>query len=75
MLKNDKIFLLTNGTDYKMHNISGWARNDILKYCEFNKIECLFSGIGYATNQSIKEGTIINSESKLEVELTIKEFD
>lgn len=75
VLKDDKVFLLTNGTEYKMHNINGWARNDILKYCEFNKIECSFSGSGYSINQSIKEGTIINSESKLEVELSIKEIN
>ena len=75
MLKDDKIYLLTNGTEYKMYNIKGWARNDILKYCEFNKIECTFNGSGYAINQSIKEGSIINNKSKLEVELSIKEIE
>jgi len=75
MLTNDKVFLVTNGTDYKMYNIIGWARNDILKYCEFNKLECIFNGSGYAINQSIKEGTILNNESKLEVELSAKEIE
>ena len=75
MLKSDKVFLVTNGTDYKMHNIKGWARNDILKYCEFNNIECTFTGSGYAINQSLNKGTIINNEFKLEVELGIKEIE
>jgi hypothetical protein len=58
-----------------MHNVEWWSRNDILKYCEFNKIQCSFTGTGYAINQNIKKGTAVNNESKLEVELSIKEIN
>ena len=59
-----------------MTNITNWSRYDISKYCSLTGIKCTFEGSGYATSQSISENTIINSESKLEVELgNIKEED
>ena len=66
---NDKVFLITNNSKYKMPNMSNWSRYDISKYCSLTNIECSFNGNGYAVSQSIKEGTILNSESKLEIEL------
>ena len=52
-----------------MPNIINWSRYDISKYCSLTNINCTFKGSGYAKSQSIREGTILNSESKLEVEL------
>ena len=66
---NDKVFFVTNSIEYKMHNISNWSRNEISKYCFLTNIECSFKGSGYAVSQSIKEGTLLNNESKLEIEL------
>ena len=65
----DKVFLVTNSNEYKMTNVSNWSRYDISKYCSLTNIKCNFKGSGYAVNQSIKEGTILNGESKLDVEL------
>lgn len=65
----DKVFLITNNSEYKMPNIINWSRYDIYKYCTLANINCTFKGSGYAKSQSIKEGTILNNESILEIEL------
>ena len=65
----DKVFLMTNNNEYKMPNIINWSRYDISKYCTLANINCTFKGSGYAKSQGIKEGTILNNESILEIEL------
>ena len=74
VVNNDKIFLITNGKEYKMINLKNWSRVDTKKYCEYLGISCIFNGSGYVDTQSIKEGTIINSESKLEIDLKKREI-
>ncbi len=75
VVPGDKVFLVTNKTNYKMTNITDWSKSDISKYCMLTDIKCVFTGKGYGVNQSISEGTTINSETKLEVELSIKEVN
>ena len=75
VLDNDKIFLITNSDEYKMLNIKNWSRSDVIKFCNITNLECTFTGNGYVTNQSIDKNTILNKDSKLEVELSIKEVD
>ena len=67
LIAGDKVFLLTNGSNYTMPNISNWSRYDVIKLCEFIGIEYSFDGYGYVASQSIKEGTKIDENSKLEV--------
>jgi len=66
---NDKVFLVTNNLEYKMADISNWSRYDVSKYCYLTNIECDFNGSGYVVSQSIKEGSLLNGESKLKIEL------
>ena len=67
VIEKDKVFLLTNGNNYTMPNISNWARYDVIKLCEFIGIEYSFEGYGYVASQSIKPGAKIDENSKLEV--------
>ena len=67
VISNDKIFLLTNSTNFIMPNIVGWSRYDVMKLCEFINIDYSFDGYGYVVSQSIKEGTKIEENSKLDV--------
>ena len=75
VLDNDKIFLITNSDEYKMLNIKNWSRSDVIKFCNITNLECTFTGNGYVINQSIDKNAILNKDSKLEVELSIKEVD
>lgn len=67
LISSDKVFLLTNGNNYIMPDISNWSRYDVIKLCEFMRIEYSFDGYGYVASQSIKKGTKIDENSKLEV--------
>lgn len=67
VIAKDKVFLLTNGNNYTMPNISNWSRYDVIKLCEFIGMEYSFEGYGYVASQSIKEGSKIDKNSKLEV--------
>ena len=67
VIEDDKVFLLTNGNNYTMPNISNWSRYDVIKLCEFIGMEYSFDGYGYVASQSIKQGSKIDKNSKLEV--------
>ena len=69
VVKKDKVFLLTNSSNYKMVNLKGWSKIDVSKYCSLLNIECAYSGYGYVIDQNIAIGTPINNETKLEVKL------
>ena len=75
VISNDKVFLVTSGNEYKMHNIINWSRYDVSKYCELSNLSCTYNGNGYVKSQSISKGTILKKESNLEVELVIREIE
>ena len=67
-----KIFLVTNNTEYKMIDIKGWSRSDVLTYASLTGIDVSFDGYGYVKTSSIKEGTTLTNGIKLEVTLEPK---
>ena len=69
---NNKVFLLTNDNKYKMLNIKGWSRNDILTFAKLINLNVTFEGTGYADSFNIKEGAEIDLNTTLEVKLKEK---
>lgn len=69
VVANDKVILLTNSDQYKMPSIKGWSRGDIIHLCELLDINFEIDGYGFASEQSIKEGTIVRSGMTLKVKL------
>ena len=69
--KEDKIFLLTNGSEIKMPNVIGYSKNEIMTLCNLLKIDYVLNGNGYVKSQSIKEGEIVNKETSLEINLNL----
>ena len=65
----NKIFLKTNDTNYKMPNIKGWSRNDTSTFANMVGLDVNYDGYGYVKTYSIKEGTLLDKTSKLEVTL------
>ena len=68
----DKVFLLTNGTEFKMPNIIGYSSKEVHTLVSFLDIKYKIEGTGYVTKQSIKEGTKLNKNSNLVVKLEAK---
>ena len=69
---NNKVFLLTNDNKYKMPNIKGWSRNDVLTFAKLINLNVTFEGTGYVDSFNIKEDTEIDLNVTLEVKLKEK---
>ena len=72
MNTNNKIFLLTNDNKYKMIDIKGWSRSDVITYTNLLNLDVEFSGYGYVKSYSIKKDTELTNDMVLEVTLESK---
>lgn len=70
--QNDKVFLLTNGTNYIMPNMKSWSRTDVETYFSLIKIKVKFNNYGYVTETSIKPGDKLSLNDIVEVSLEPK---
>lgn len=57
LVNNYKVFLVTNGDDITMPNVTGWSRNDVVRLCNILGIEYKINGNGYVVSQNIQEGS------------------
>ena len=57
LAKGAKIFVLTAKENITVPNMIGWSKIDILRFCNLANIKCNFNGTGYATSQSVPEGS------------------
>ena len=71
LLSGDKIFLLTNGNEKKMPNMTNWSKKDVIEFFELAKIKYNIEGNGYVYEQSIKENEILTND--LEVNIKLKD--
>lgn len=68
VMPGQRIVMLTNGA-MTMPDLTGWSKNDVLKFAEITGRTVVTSGDGYVTGQSIKPGKIINDSGKIKVTL------
>lgn len=54
IISNQNIFLLTNDSNYKMPNMSGWSKKDVLTYSIYTGAIINFSGGGNVVSQSVE---------------------
>lgn len=67
---DNKVFLLTNGSDFEMIDINKWSRSEVEILCKFYGIKVEFDGYGYVSEYSIKKGTKIEDNMTLVVKLS-----
>lgn len=60
MNKNDKVFLLTNSSEYKHINIKNFSRSDAMIYAKMLNLTFKYDGYGYVVKYSFKEGDLID---------------
>ena len=72
MLAGGKLFLLTNGNEIVMPDITGWSLNDVKTYTSLVGINLEYSGYGYVTTQSIAKDTLIDKGMTLNITLDTK---
>lgn len=69
VLYGSKVFLVTNGNNITMPNVIGWTHNEINTFAKLIKINYNIDGYGKVINTNIPEGSIIDSNNDLLVEL------
>ena len=60
ILENGKLFLVTNGTEIKMPDMTGWSLNEVQTYCNLIGLNFDYTGYGYVTLQSIGIDTVLD---------------
>ena len=65
----DKVFLLTNSTDYVLPNLTGYSKSDVETLLTLLNVSYTIKGHGYVVKQSIPENTKITSDLKIEITL------
>lgn len=63
------VFLLSDGTNITMPDMSGWALKDVKQYSEISQIPITIEGSGSVVSQSVKAGIKIDKASKIKVTL------
>ena len=66
---SEKVFLITNQTDYVLPDLTGYSRSDLETLFTFLNISYTIKGNGYLKSQSIKSGTKITPDMHIEVVL------
>lgn len=69
VLYGSKVFLVTNGNNITMLNVIGWTHNEINTFAKLIKINYNIDGYGKVINTNIPEGSIIDLNNDLLVEL------
>jgi penicillin-binding protein 2B len=69
VLIGNKLILLTNDTEYKMPNVTGWSSNEVITLCKLLNIKYTITGNGIVTKTSIEPDTIITKDTKIEITL------
>ena len=71
LIKDDKIFLLTNGDKITMPDIIGYGKIEVKSLANILGLGLKITGNGYAISQSIKKDELISEEKILEVEFKL----
>ncbi len=69
VLAGSKVFLITNGNNIVFPNVIGWTHNEIETFAKLLNIKYNINGYGKVLSTSLPEGSIIDSNSELTIEL------
>jgi len=72
ILSYDKVFLITNDTNYTLPNLTGWSRKEVTVLLDLLDIEYTLEGNGYVISQSIPAQTKLTGEEVLTIILSDK---
>ena len=64
-----KIFLKTNGTEFKMVDMTGWSTNEAIRFCNMVGLSYTLNGYGTVKSFSIPKDTVITTDMNLEITL------
>ena len=75
VVKNSKVFIVTNNNDYKLPNFKNWSLSEVKTYCKLAGINLTYTGYGYVISQSVEENSEVTSDMSLNITLGEKMKD
>ena len=69
IVAGNKIFLLTNGSNYTMPDITGWTLAEVISFCNLAKIDYEYEGYGFVKEFSIPIDSLIDKNATLKIKL------
>ena len=69
ILSGNKVFLVSNDSNYVLPDITGWSSSEVTTLCKLMHIQYKLNGYGKVISSSIEEGTPITNGMVLEVNL------
>lgn len=73
VVKESKVFLLTNSTNIVLPSMKGWTSNEVGSYCNLVGINYNINGYGRVENQSVPAGTVVDSTTIIDFTLNRKD--
>lgn len=64
---NQKVFVLTDGAFFKMPDMTGWSREEVVGFWQCTGCEMVINGKGLVTKQSISKNVSISNTAIIEV--------
>ena len=72
ILNTQRLFILTDGPEVVMPDMTGWSRKDVTTFWLLSNRAVVIEGSGLVSSQNVEAGTILTPESELSVILTLK---
>ena len=69
VLVGSKVFLLTDGSEYTMPDITGWSSSEVMNFCNLIGLNYTFSGYGVVKSFNLPVGETIDLTKTLEITL------
>lgn len=64
-----KVFLVTNGSNITMPDMTGWSSNEVITFCNLANIQYELNGYGYVVSTNVDINAIIDVSTQLVVNL------
>ena len=71
VLAGSKVFILTDGTEYTMPDMTGWSSSEVMSFCNLIGLKFNFTGYGVVKVFNLPIGEIIDLSKTLEVTLEV----
>ncbi len=72
IIKNERLFLVTNGTNYVYPNFKGWSRSDLVNYSNLLDLSISMNGYGFVTSSNVSQNAKIDKSITIEFTLEPK---
>ena len=70
VLVESKVFLLTDGGEYSMPDMTGWSTSEVMSFCNLIGLNYTFSGYGVVKEFNLPVGEILDLTKTLEITLS-----